>query len=47
MKRKYKLINKVEWYEIVVELDKIYWIADSVIIGDETFIVIDRIWLDL
>ena len=46
MKRKYKMQHKKEKYEIDVELSVIYWIAEEVVVGDEAFIVIERIWND-
>ena len=46
MKRSYKLKNKEDKFKVEVEMDKIYWIGESVFIWEEEFVVIDRDYLD-
>ena len=47
MKRKYKLKNKRDKYEIEVTLDVIHWVMAEVIIGDEVFTVENRKCIDI
>lgn len=46
MKRKYLIQHKEDKYKIEIELNILYWIWDEVKVGEETFIVYNREWVD-